>query len=148
MGFFSNLKNAVTGGAAEVQVQCQAVQRGTPAMVQIFAQAKAAGNVNGVYLLVRAVERCEVRDRDWEGGQSHTETVRGHRVSWEHRIPVSGAFQMQEGQQMQWQAQLQLPHDVGPSLQGHMISHTWEIQAGLDMTGNDPDSGWVTIQVY
>ncbi|MEZ4445473.1 MAG: hypothetical protein R3B72_40740 [Polyangiaceae bacterium] len=148
MGFFSNLKNAITGGAADVQVQCPNVQRGMPAVVQIWATAKGAGNVNGVYLLVRAVERCEVKDTDWEGGQSHTETIRGHRVSWEQRIPVAGGFQMQPGQQMQWQAQIQIPQNIGPSLQGHMISHTWEIQAGLDMTGNDPDSGWVAIQVF
>ena len=148
MGFLSNIKNAVTGGAVKVQVQCPAVQRGTAAMIQIYGQAEAAGNVNGVYLLVRATERCELSDTDWEDGYQSTETVRGNHVSWEHRIPVAGAFQMQQGQQMQWQVPLQLPPNVGPSFEGHMISHTWEIQAGLDMTGNDPDSGWQAIQVY
>ena len=148
MGFLSNLKNAVTGGAADVQVQCAAVQRGTPTMVQIFAQAKSSANVSGVYLLVRALERAKVTDRDLDDGHSYTETINATHTSYEHRIPVAGAFQMVEGQQGQWQVQLQLPANVGPSLQGHMISHEWAIQAGLDMTGNDPDSGWTVIQVY
>jgi hypothetical protein len=149
MGFFSNIKNAITGGAATVQVQApQALQRGQAAVVNISATAKSAGSVAGVYLLIRAIERCQVKDTDWEGGQSHSETVRGTHTSWEHRIPVAGAFEMAEGQQMQWQAQIQIPQNVGPSLEGHMISHSWEVQAGLDMTGNDPDSGWVAIQVW
>ncbi len=117
-------------------------------MIQIYAQAESAGNVNGVYLIVRATERAELEDNDWEDGHHNTETVRGHHVSWEQKIPVAGAFQMQQGQQMQWQVPLQLPPNVGPSFQGHMISHTWELQAGFDMTGNDPDSGWQAIQVY
>ncbi|MFO0552250.1 MAG: hypothetical protein U0271_27940 [Polyangiaceae bacterium] len=148
MGFFSNLKNAVTGGAATVQVQAPPVQRGTPAMVQIWAQAKSSGSVNGVYLLVRAVEHAQVRDTDYNNGSVRTETVRNTHTAWEYRIPVAGPFQMAEGQQMNWQASLQLPTNIGPSFQGQTISHVWEVQAGLDMTGNDPDSGWVQLQVY
>jgi hypothetical protein len=148
VGFLSNLKNSVTGGAADVQVQCPAVQRGTPVTVQIHAQAKGNANVAGVYLLVRAMERATVSDREWEDGRSYTETINATHTSFEHRLPVAGPFQMVEGQQGQWQAQLHLPQNVGPSMQGHMISHEWSIQAGLDMAGNDPDSGWITIQVY
>jgi hypothetical protein len=148
MGFFSNFTNALTGGAATVQVQAPPVQRGTPAVVQIWAQAKANANVNGVYLLVRAIERAELKDTDWDDGQRRTETVRGRKVSWEQKIAVAGPMQMAEGQQLQWQAQLQLPTNVGPTFRGSMIQHTWEVQAGLDMTGNDPDSGWIAIEVY
>jgi len=148
VGFFSNIKNAVTGGAAKVQLQCPEVRRGQPTTVQIWAQAESGGNVNGVYLLVRAIERARVRDTDFSDGHAHRETVNGSHTSYEHRIPVAGAFQMQAGQQGQWQVQLHLPHEVGPSLKGHMISHEWALSAGLDMTGNDPDSGWIPIQVY
>jgi hypothetical protein len=148
VGFLSGLKNAVTGGAAEVQLQCPAVQRGQVVTVQIWATAKSSANVAGVYLLVRAVEQANLRDTDWEDGHAHRENVHGTYTSYENRIPVSGPFQLQEGQQGQWQVQLQLPTDVGPSLSGNIISHEWALQAGLDMTGNDPDSGWIPIQVY
>jgi hypothetical protein len=148
MGFFNNLKNAVTGGSAAVQLQCQGAQRGQVAWVQITAQGKANSAVANVYLLIRAVERAQVKDRDFDGGHSTTETVRGNYTSFEHKVQVAPAFQMAEGQNYQWQAQIQLPQNIGPSFQGHMISHEWQLQAGLDTPGNDPDSGWVTIQVW
>ena len=148
MGFFSNLKNAVTGGAAEIQLQCQGAQRGQVAWVQITAQAKSSGNVSNVYLLIRAIERAEAQDTDWEDGHSHRETVRSTYTSFEHRLQVAGPFQLVEGQHYQWQAQIQLPQNVGPSFQGHIISHEWQLQAGLDMPGNDPDTGWISIQVW
>ncbi len=116
--------------------------------MKIWAQAESDGNVNGVYLLVRAIERAQLSDTDFSDGQTQRETVSGSHTSYEHRIPVAGAFLMRAGQQDQWQVQLQLPQEVGPSLKGHLISHEWAVSAGLDMSGNDPDSGWITIQVY
>src|ERR1051326_1554087 len=56
MGFFKDLKNKVTGGAAVVSVNVPTAQRGRPANVQVQATAKANGKVSAVYLLVRAVE--------------------------------------------------------------------------------------------
>ncbi len=147
MGFLSNLKNAVTGGAATVQVEVGQAVRGQAMPFRVHATAKADAQVNGVYLLVRAVESAELKDTDWEGGKAHREIVRGRKVSWEQRVPVSGGGQLQNGQQYHWEGSVQLPANVGPSFQGHMIRHIWEVQAGLDMPGNDPDSGWVPVDV-
>jgi hypothetical protein len=147
MGFFGDLKNKVTGGAATVQVQAPPVQRGKSCPIRITATAKANGKVNNVYLLVRAVEMAQIRDRDTIDGKSQTELVKGSRTSFETRIPVAGAQDLQNGQSYEWQAQLELPHNAQPSFTGQMINHVWEIQAGLDMPGNDPDSGWQPISV-
>ena len=53
MGFFKDLKNKVTGGAATVRVTVPAAQRGRAVPVQVQATAKANGKVSAVYLLVR-----------------------------------------------------------------------------------------------
>lgn len=147
MGFFSNLKNKVTGGSATVQIQASAAQRGQPVPLKIEATAKANAKADSVYVLVRAYETCEVKDTDFENGQKQTETVRGHKVTFETRISIAGAQQLQEGQTYSWEGSFQVPPNINPTFAGHMIKHTWEIQAGLDMTGNDPDSGWQTLQV-
>ena len=54
MGFFKDMKNKVTGGAATVRVTVPAAQRGRAVAAQVQATAKASGKVNAVYLLVRA----------------------------------------------------------------------------------------------
>jgi hypothetical protein len=123
------------------------VERGQPTAVQVHATAKSDCEIQGVYLLVRALERAEVRDTDFDDGEIEREYVRGRRVSFEHRVPFAGGQQLSEGEQYTWEGELQLPDDVGPTFRGRMIGHEWEVQAGLDARGNDPDSGWVAIEV-
>lgn len=146
MGFFSNLKNAVTGGAATVRVQAPSAQRGQAVPIQIEAVAKANGQVNAVYVLVRATESATIHESD-HVGPSKGETAQGRKVAFETRINVAGAQQIESGQVYRWEGQLSLPATVNPTFRGQMIQHHWEIQAGLDMRGNDPDSGWQPIDV-
>jgi hypothetical protein len=141
MGFFSDLKNKVTGGGATVRVTCPAARRGQAVQVQVQAQAKANGKVNSVYLLVRGTETAS-----WKNQQN--ETVGNSKVSYETKIQLAGACELKEGQTYDWTGQLELPQNTNPTLRGSLINHTWEVQAGLDMAGNDPDSGWQTIDVH
>lgn len=140
MGFFSDLKNKVTGGGATVRLSVPAVRRGQPAQVQVQAQAKANGKVNAVYLLIRAVESAS-----WKG--ENNTTVSNTKTSYENKVQIAGAFELKEGQTYDFTGQIELPANVNGSLRGSLINHTWEVQAGLDMTGNDPDSGWVALDV-
>ncbi len=57
------------------------------------------------------------------------------------------ASEIQAGQVYNWEGVIELPGNTNPSLSGKLIDHKWEIQAGLDMPGNDPDSGWQTLSV-
>jgi len=140
MGFFSDLKNKVTGGGATVRLQVSGVRRGAASPVQVQAQAKANGKVSAVYILVRATETAS-----WKG--ENNSTVSNSKVSYENKIQIGGAFELKEGQTYDFQGQIELPHNVNPTLNGSLINHTWEVQAGLDMPGNDPDSGWQKIDV-
>lgn len=147
MGFFSNLKNAVTGGAASVSVQAPATARGQILPVKIEAVAKSSSTANSVYLLVRASEVATVKDTDFHGTKATTETVHGRKTTYETRIQIAGATKLEQGQTYRWEGQVPIPPQLNPTFTGQMIQHVWEIQAGLDMTGNDPDSGWIPIQV-
>ena len=139
MGFFKDLKNKVTGGAATVRVNLASAQRGRAVPVQVQATAKANGKVSAVYLLVRATESSEFK--------VNNEKVQGSKVSFETRITIAGAQDIKEGETYNWDGQLELPVNTNPTLRGSIIDHTWEVQAGLDMPGNDPDSGWQTLDV-
>jgi hypothetical protein len=139
MGFFKDLKNKVTGGAATVRVNVPAARRGQQVPVKVQATAKANGKVTAVYLLVRAVENAQFK-RDGE-------KISESKVSFETRVNIAGAMEIKEGQTYDFDGQLELPVNTNPTLRGSIIDHTWEIQAGLDMPGNDPDSGWQSFDV-
>src|SRR6476659_4736035 len=139
MGFFKDLKNKVTGGAATVRVNVPAARRGQAVPVQVQAQAKANGKVSAVYLLIRATESAEFKQNN--------EKVQGTKVSYENRVTIAGAQDLKEGETYSWDGVVELPTSSNPTLRGSIIEHTWEVQAGLDMPGNDPDSGWQSIDV-
>jgi hypothetical protein len=147
MGFFSDLKNKVTGGAATVTVQVAPARRGQSSNVLVTVQAKSNIKASGIYLLVRAIETCQVKDTDYQDGKRREETVYGRRTSYETKIQVAGAQQIAEGSTQSFECQLAIPSNANPSFDGKMIEHIWEVQAGVDMTGNDPDSGWVRFEV-
>ena len=140
MGFFKDLKNKVTGGAATVRVNVPSARRGHAVPIQVQATAKANGKASAIYLLVRATEKAEFKGSD-------NEKVSGFKVSYENRVTIAGAQDLKEGETYSWDGVLELPTNSNPTLRGSIIEHTWEVQAGLDMTGNDPDSGWQSIDV-
>jgi len=140
MGFFKDLKNKITGGAATVRVNVPAARRGQAVPVQVQATAKANGKATAVYLLVRATENAQFKD-------SNNEKVSGSKISYENRVMIAGAVDLKEGETYNWEGQVELPPNANPTLRGSIIDHTWEIQAGLDMPGNDPDSGWQSFDV-
>lgn len=140
MGFFKDLKNKVTGGAATVRVTVPTARRGQATPVKVQAVAKANGKVSAVYLLLRATESAEFK-------ADNGEKVKGEKVSYENKVTIAGAIDIQEGQTYDFEGIVELPTSCNASLRGGIIQHTWEIQAGLDMPGNDPDSGWQSFDV-
>jgi len=140
MGFFKDLKNKVTGGGATVRVNVPTAQRGRATPVQVQATAKANGKVSAVYVLIRATESSNFKTDDGN-------KVSGSKVSYETRVSIAGASEIKEGETYNFEGVIELPTNSNPSLRGSIIDHIWEIQAGLDMPGNDPDSGWQSFDV-
>lgn len=40
-----------------------------------------------------------------------------------------------------------MPSSVQPSFEGYFTQHEWSIRGRVEVTGNDPDSGFVALRV-
>ena len=158
MGLFDKLKQAanfVTGGAATVNVRpVNQVNDGNgPIELEIQARAKDVKcNVRNVYLKVRAVEEVVAKDIDLardEGGQvrSVREDVRNVYTTYETEIQVAGAQELEANQSYDWKVSIDIPQNMNGTYRGYNARHEWQVYAGLDMAGNDPDSGWVDLEI-
>lgn len=151
MGLFGKLKgmkNAITGGGAQVTVEVGEARVGGVVPVRVTAEAKASFGVRRVYLLVQGTEGALVHDipvaRD---GRIYEETVEGEIGTCNLEIDIAAEAELEEGQTYTWEGDFELPGDALPTVAGQTIRHYWTVKAGLDARGNDPDSGWVEFYV-
>jgi hypothetical protein len=151
MGFFDKikgLKNMVTGGGAKVTLQVGQVQVGTPIPVMVRAQIESGAiSATKVYVALRGLETVDLIHRDHDGGQGDRDRVHETMVTFSQEFPITGPVELPAGSQHEWQGQIVIPADAPPTYNGKNAKHEWAIMAALDVTGNDPDSGWITIQV-
>ena len=80
-------------------------------------------------------------------GRRRVEYVRGHHVTF-NTLRNRWAAAACRRPNSWWEATFQIPESENPTFDGQMIGHTWELPAGLDVTGNDPDSGWFQFEVW
>jgi hypothetical protein len=152
MGFFSNLKNSLTGGWADVTVSTGPARRGEPLAVTVVISVKSSEIVvNEVYLQLECKEVVElpnypVPDPD-KPGTTRSVTIREttslHRLK--HVLAPGRTFAAQS--QHTFNASIGLPGDLPPSYNGRLARIEWLVLAGLEMKGNDPDSGWQPVRV-
>ena len=150
MGFFDKLKSAagaLTGGGAKVTLEVGPATIGEPITVSVSAVAKNKLKVDAVYLLVHSTEKAEFVETEFEDGEWEKEVERGSKQVFNQRFNIAGAAQLEAGQSYNWEGSFVLPESANPSFYGQIIRHVWQIQAGLDAFGNDPDSGWQELRV-
>ncbi len=160
MGLFDKLKQAknfITGGAAEVSVSFEEEYNdgNKPIKVHIHCQVKDADcKVRKVYIKVKATEEVIARDIDIardEGGNitRYREDVRNVIETYNSgEQMITGELSLEANQTYDWTADIELPSECNGTYHGQNARHEWEVFAGLDMAGNDPDSGWVPFYVY
>jgi hypothetical protein len=148
MGFLDKLKsvkNMVTGGGAKVTVQLGQVQLGVPIPVIVRAQIEGGAiSPSKVYVAVRAVETTKLQHRTDEGKR---EDVEDTETTFSQEFPITGPLQLAPNSMHEWQGQIVLPTSVQPTYHGRHAKHEWSVLAALDVTGNDPDSGWIEFHV-
>lgn len=146
------MKNAVTGNAAQVSLQCESLSFTEPFNITIQAKTgDAAVKVSRVYLRVVGCEELEVPDIDVVYDQDgdeyrRSETVGASNYTLDLEIEVTGAQVLDANSSHEWESQVQLPEDALAIYRGYYCQHTYKAFAGLDCFGNDPDSGWIELE--
>jgi hypothetical protein len=153
MGFFSKLADAVTGNWVKVHLQWSEPALGKPIEVHIQADTlKSDHDAEGVYVQVMAEERVKVPEihvAEMVNGvlQEKIKDVENSVITFDQKFPIAGPQSLKTGQTYEWSGTITLPADARPTYLGLNAGHSWKIRAGLDVKGNDPDSGWTTIPV-
>ncbi len=157
MSFWKKIKslgNMITGGAATVKIEVENPCFGKPFLVKITAIVKDSDlKINRVYLKIRAQENVVVPDviianTTGESAHGYYGDVSRTHISYQTEVTVSGSQQLKSGETYEWEGSISLPDTLQPSYYGYYASHEWAFLAGLDCTGNDPDSGWVRVDIY
>ncbi|MDX8377569.1 MAG: hypothetical protein R8L53_06055 [Mariprofundales bacterium] len=167
MGFFSKIKNTLTGDWAEVTVQTANAKRGNEMSVQVHVQVHSNDiDVQRIYVKVRCSERIHANgvavdipthllrndDYDNDDGMNNNRSnvrvdVHEHDTLYDHEFTIANGEKMTTGNNYDYSANLPLPAQLPPTFRGRLSEIQWQLFAGLDMRGNDPDSGWLDIEV-
>lgn len=153
MGFFSKLADAMTGGWVKVHLQWSDPVLGKPIQVRVNADTvKSDKDIEGVYVQVVAEEKVripEVHVAETTNGvvQDKVREVSHTAITFDQKFPLGGPQPIKTGQSYEWTGTITIPADARPTYLGLNAGHTWRIMAGLEVKGNDPDSGWAAITV-
>jgi hypothetical protein len=150
MGFFDKLKGAasfVTGGAAKVTIewQPQVGYPGQPIQVRITAQSTGGAiNSGGVFVDVEANEQLNIPQNALG---NNNPTINYARKTFSQTYPIAPAFQLAPNETKMWEGHFVLPPQAQPTYDGPLADHDWGMRARIEMTGNDPDSGFLKFIV-
>jgi len=158
MGFFDKLKSAanfITGGGAVVNVATEDQISDGREPVKIFVQVQTKDgdiDIRNCYVKVRAIETVWARDIDayQEVDGSYVrieEEVTNSVTTYETELIAAGAQTLDANETFEFEVALEIPADIAGTYRGENAEHVWQIYAGLDVPGNDPDSNWVTIEI-
>ena len=149
-----SMKNLVTGGGAQVHLEfLDEPTRDEPFRVKVTAHIEDADiKIGKVYLQLRGLESVQAMDTDVERDEDGNmevdrEVVSKSETTYDRVINVAGPEELEANGQYEWEAEVQLPPNALPTYIGRNARHEWALFAGLDKSGNDPDSGWVEFDV-
>ena len=153
MGFLDKLKSigrGITGGGASVQLRVGGgAVLGQAFPVVVTAQIEGAPiKAAKIYVAARAVETIDLvhRDRDSASGNDR-DRVHVTENTFSQEYVIQGPVELAANSQHEWRGEIVLPTSAPPSYRGRHAKHEWSLLAAIDVTGNDPDSGWTEIQV-
>jgi transcription elongation factor Elf1 len=145
MGLLDKMKAAgaaVAGTSARVSLEypLQPMKPGDSIKVKVTVVSTGREvKSGGVFVDVHAMESGQVKCKHCgQMTQVQAETVK-------QAIPIASAFVLQPNETKSFEANIQIPSGQ-PSYSGQ-VRHEWKIRGRLDAFGNDPDSGFQTIEV-
>jgi hypothetical protein len=150
MGFFDKLKSAanfVTGGAAKVVIEYnpQFAFPGEPVGVRVTVTSTGpAIQGSGIFVDVQANEMLNIAANVLGNNNPH---ISHTKQTYHHAFPIAGAFQLGPNETKMFEGQFVLPPNAQPTYDGPLADHDWGMRGRVEMSGNDPDSGFVKFQV-
>lgn len=146
MGFLDKMKaagQAVSGGAARVSIEFahQQLKPGDslPVKVTVISMGREVKS-SGVFVDIHAAESGSIKCKHCgQMIQIQNETIK-------QAIPVGPAMVLQPNETKVFEATVQIPMGAMPSYSGS-IRHEWKIRGRLEAFGNDPDSGFQSLEV-
>ena len=151
MGFLSNLKNKLTGGGAKVSLEIENPNRQNSFNVTVSASvADSDMEIKKVYLFIKSVEKATVRNvkvMRFDGSGTEEKDVTGeYEPVPQNEVVIAGAQTLKAGQQYKWTYEINM-QGAQPTYNGVYAKHEWYFLAGIDAPGNDPDSGWLLVNL-
>jgi len=148
-----NIKNLVTGGSAKVLLEIDSAKRDKPfniTMRVIVADEKL--EIEGAYLIIQSVEDIRMPNnhapiKDAEGFKKK-EIVSSHTVTSEQKIEISEKLELEGNEEYVWNAIAELSPNNQPAYEGKYCKHHYRAKAYIDCYGNDPDSGWIKLDIH
>jgi hypothetical protein len=152
MSFFSNLKNFVTGNSAEISIVTPTVYFGNSATITVNVQVKdSAIKSKELYLNVECMydsNNFNIERRDTNNDQKedaifvNSSKVNQKVFTKKYVLDTSSIYE--KNQIYSFSQTITLDNDALLSINKGV---KWRCLAGIDTSGNDPDSGWVEFEV-
>ncbi len=150
MGFFSKLKKKMTGSWADVSVELpEEIARGSEVTATIRVKVKDEPvEVDKIVLALRCSEEIRIpRHTVHANGESVTVDVRHNENLYKEEVDVTGSLQLGAHDHRTFDVPVKVPVDAPVSFEGICARYVWQVYAALEMSGNDPDSGWTEVVV-
>ncbi len=149
MGLFDSLKsvvNMVTGGAATVTLEVAPPTPERIYAVKVKAVVDAADlKVEKVYLKIEGCESVTIRNHKEIGSNAQPRDLSNTEIIYNQEVTLAPAQTLAAKQTFEWTGNFQLPAGLPPTYKGKNASHVWRVYAGLDASGNDPKSDFVSF---
>ena len=159
MGLFDaiiNIKNLVTGGSAKVHLKLGTAKFGEPFDISMrVLVADQDLKIDGAFLSIQGIEEIEVpydkpvKQTDGDNGinKNKKEIVRSHHVTSNQKIKMADAMVLKANEEYEWNVVAELEPSNQPVYSGKYCTHQYRVKAYVDCYGNDPDSGWTTLDM-
>ncbi len=152
MGFFSSLKNMVTGNAAHITISNTSLNLNRPSDLMINIEVKDSDvKSKELYMYLECVHTGNsftVESKTANDGLKTKEIVINRNVVktklFDKRFVIEGSNVYKASQKYSFTVKPEIDTNSLDSI-GDDVK--WQAFAGIDTAGNDPDSGWVNLDV-
>ncbi len=155
MGIFNKLLDFITGGSAEVTVDMNNATISSSFNVQVHAIIGDSDlDCRNVYLKIRCIEETlESYGPKNTEKMTDNEKILSEMKDWisdtiyNKQFNITNSCILKKGKAYDWESEIDITDASKASASSKDHRVIWQVQAGIDVHGNDPDSGWVDFQV-